>query len=314
MKVRKLIFPQQMEIINHQPLILAAGFFDGLHLGHQNVIGTAIRLARVKGLPAGVLTFDRHPSVVFGPQKGANYQYLSAPKRKLELFRNLGVDIVYIAQFDREFSQLTPPEFVDKFLMSLHLDTLVAGFDWTFGPKDIATMKQLKVLAANRFDIVEIPKLQLAGEKISSTNVKKYLAQHQIFQANLFLGYNYQNSGPVVHGRAIGRTLGFPTANVAVAAEQLLPALGVYVTRILVDDCWYPAMTQIGRNLTFNQGQNPVTVEANILNFQQDIYGQNVRLEWLQYLRGEIAFANKQQLIAQLQQDQLATRKYFEKK
>jgi riboflavin kinase / FMN adenylyltransferase len=314
MQVQELNFPQQMNIINQKPLVLAAGFFDGIHLGHQNVIKTAIRLAKTKQLPAGVLTFDRHPATVFGTNKSQEYQYLSLPERKLELLQKLGVDIVYIAKFNVEFSQLTPAKFVQDFLQQLNLDTLVAGFDWTFGPKNIANMQHLRTLARHKFKVVEIPKLQFAEHKISSTNIKKYLANQQIEQANLLLGYNYQNSGLVVHGRAVGRQLGFPTANLDISANQLLPTFGVYITRVQSGQKWYPAMTQIGRNLTFNHGQNPITVEANILNFNQDIYGQELKIEWLQYIREEIAFANELQLIDQLKSDQQVTQNYFEKK
>ncbi|MBA1434846.1 riboflavin biosynthesis protein RibF, partial [Bombilactobacillus bombi] len=240
--------------------------------------------------------------------------YLSLLPRKLELLEQIGVDIVYIVKFDQQFSQLQPVEFVNEFLLKFKLNTLVAGFDWTFGPADRADMQHLKTLAKNHFSVVEVPQLQMAGAKISSTNVRKALKTHQIFQANLMLNYNYQNSGQVVHGRAVGRTLGFPTANLAVHPQQLVPDFGVYVTRVQINNQWYPAMTQIGRNLTFNQGQNPVTIEANILDFEQDIYGKTMKLEWLQYLRGEIAFDNPQQLVRQLKQDQQATKNYFAKK
>lgn len=313
LQVKKLKFGKHnfQQVI--QPQVLVAGFFDGVHLGHQSVIKTGVRLAQTKNMPVSVLTFDRHPALVYSPQPPAYYQYLSPLQRKLELLDNLGVDRVYIAEFNPDFAHLRPQSFVEQFLIPLHLDTLVAGFDWTFGPKTQANMETLRQLAQGRFTVLEVPKLQFDQQKISSTHIRQFLKTHQIAASNLMLNYNYQNSGVVVHGFHRGRRLGFPTANLDIPLEQLIPAIGVYVTRVQVGQNWYPAMTSIGRNVTFNHGNNPLTVEANLLDFQGDLYGQTVKIEWLKYLRKEIKFANASELIQQMQQDQLQTQKYFQK-
>ncbi|NVY97040.1 riboflavin biosynthesis protein RibF [Lactobacillus sp. DCY120] len=312
MQVQTLRYPQRPQL-DPKKQVLAAGFFDGVHLGHQNVIKTAIRLAQTKGLVSAVLTFDRHPSLVYGKNKGIAYQYLSPLKRKLHLFQELGVDLVYIAEFNAQFSHLAPRAFVEEVLEQLNLDTLVAGFDWTFGPQKLANMTTLPQLAQDQFQVVQIPKLQFEQEKISSTKIRQCLLQKQPEQANLLLGYNYQNTGIVAHGRRVGRQLGFPTANLQIPAEQLLPAEGVYITRVQVQGTWHPAMTSIGRNVTFELGDNPVTVEANLLDFSQNIYDQQVRIEWLSYLRSEIKFANQTELIQQMNHDRAQTQKYFQK-
>lgn len=311
-QILKYPFKQQLKIPARQ--VLAAGFFDGVHLGHQNVIKTAVRLAHTRQQPAAVLTFDRHPIEVYQPQKvTGTFQYLTPFQRKLELFRKLQVDIVYVVEFNPILAHLAPQKFVEDFLLRLHITTLVAGFDWTFGPKEIATMTYLRRLVQQRFEIVEIPSLNFDTEKISSTNIRTALQTGQMQHANLLLGYNYQNQGSVVHGYQMGRQLGFPTANLALSAEQLVPSLGVYVTLVKVKQQWWPAMTSVGRNVTFKRGNNPVTVEANLLDFDQDLYGQEVQIQWLKYLRPEIKFADAAALIQQLRQDQQATENYFRK-
>ncbi|UQS83506.1 riboflavin biosynthesis protein RibF [Bombilactobacillus thymidiniphilus] len=315
MQVEFLCYPNLDAADLTTPKVLAAGFFDGVHLGHKNVIQTAIRLARSKNQVAAVLTFDRHPATVFGqypPDK--IFQYLTPLARKLEIFEQLGVDIVYIAEFNDQFMKLPPKKFINDFLIKLGLTTLVAGYDWTFGPKAVATMDYLRQLAQGRFQICQVPELIYEKNKVSSTNIRNYLKEGEITAANLMLSYNYRNQGVVVHGAKMGRQLGYPTANLAVGADQLLPRIGVYVTRVLVAGKWYPAMTSIGRNITFKRGDNPLTVEANLLNFERDLYGQELTIEWLYYLRDEIKFADATGLMDQLAVDQQSTEKYFGKK
>ncbi|UQS81579.1 riboflavin biosynthesis protein RibF [Bombilactobacillus folatiphilus] len=314
MQVQTLNYPFRNDLQLPAKQVLAAGFFDGLHLGHQNLIKTAVRLARIQKIPVAVLTFDRHPALVYQPESvDSNYQYLTPLNRKLELLEQLGVDTVYIAEFNPIFAHLEPKDFVEQFLMKLHLKALVAGFDWTFGPKTLANMDLLRQLVHRRFEIYEIPSLNFGQRKISSTHIRASLKTGQMAEANLFLGYNYQNEGLVVHGYQMGRQLGFPTANLSMSNEQFIPRIGVYVSRVKVGQTWWPAMTSIGRNITFKRGDNPLTIEANLLDFDQDLYGKTLQIEWLDYLRDEVKFADASALIAQLHQDQENTELYFRK-
>lgn len=313
MKVINLDYPFKSNSIEKGPIVLATGFFDGVHLGHQNVIINARRIAHAKQFPLAVLTFDRHPSTVFGKNNEKTYKYLSNAHRKTELFEQLDVDVVYVAKFNQALSSLSPDDFVNKFLVKLNIDTLVAGFDWTYGPKDTANMTTLRKSSQGDFHILKVPELKLAAQKIGSSRIRNFLKNHRLDESNEMLGYNYQNYGKVIYGDQRGRTLGFPTANLDIRDQQLVPGIGIYVTRVLVDKTWYPAMTSIGRDVTFKGDKNPITVEANLLGFKGDIYGKTVKIEWLEYLRGEIKFAGADELIKQLKTDQANTLKYFRK-
>ena len=222
----------------------------------------------------------------------------------------LGVDIFYVTNFTSAFAHLKPQEFVDQYIVGLHAQVVVAGFDYTYGPQEIANMEQLPMYAKGRFDIVAVDKISEEVEKISSTQIRALLDEAKLEKVAHLLGYTYETRGIVVHGDARGRTLGFPTANIRVDAEARLPKPGIYVVRIQVAGVWYEGVASIGFNVTFGAGRG-MTVEVYILDFDQEIYGEKVAVQWLHYLRSEIKFASKEELIVQLQQDTQNTRDYF---
>ncbi|MDT6951313.1 riboflavin biosynthesis protein RibF [Companilactobacillus alimentarius] len=283
-----------------EDIVLIMGFFDGVHLGHQKVIKTGVNLAKKHNLKSVLLTFDRSPRTVYQHEK--NYKYLSTMSRKAELVAKLGVDIMYFVKFSQDFAQLKPQEFVDQYMIDLKAKFVVAGFDYTYGKKDIANMMTLPQYSRDQFETVTVAEQSLDDRKIGSSAIKKFISEGQISSANRFLGYRYQNQGTVIHRLQRGRTLGFPTANLAVDEAQLLPGIGVYTTRVEIDGKWYGAMTSVGYNVTFKENTG-VTVETNIFDFDQDIYGQRLRLEWVDRLRGEVKFSGADGLIKQLQQD-----------
>ncbi|MQS75120.1 riboflavin biosynthesis protein RibF [Companilactobacillus halodurans] len=280
--------------------VLIMGFFDGVHLGHQKVIKTGVELAKEHNLKSILLTFDRSPRTVYQHEK--NFKYLSTPKRKAELVEKLGVDYLYFVKFSEAFAKLKPQEFVDQYMIDLKAKYVVAGFDYTYGKKDIANMANLPNYARNSFETVTVPEQLINNQKIGSSAIKRFITSDKIAMANEFLGYNYQNQGTVIHGLQRGRTLGFPTANIAVDGDQVLPSIGVYATRIKVDGVWYKSMTSVGYNVTFKENTG-ITVETNIFGFDRDIYGKHVSVEWVKYLRGEIKFSGAEGLIAQLELD-----------
>lgn len=311
MRVIQLQYPFQPTAVDQAPKVMALGFFDGVHRGHQAVIKKAVQIGQQKQLPVGVMTFDRYPGIVFHKVSEQEFTYLSSLKRKAELIAALGVDYLYVVNFTEAVGHLRPQAFVDQFLVGLGVKTAVAGFDYTYGrPIETANMASLPHYARGRFEVVTVARQTYHGKKISSGAIRHALATGDLALANELLGYVYETSGIVVHGFHRGHELGFPTANVQDQDRERLPGQGVYVTQLAVSGNWYPAMTQIGRNLTFSN-QNPITVEANILNFDQDIYDQPVKLRWYHYLRGEVKFENAAGLIMQLQQDQVATEAYF---
>lgn len=280
--------------------VLIMGFFDGVHLGHQKVIKTGVELAQKHNLKAVLMTFDRSPRTVYQHEK--NFKYLSTMQRKAQLVEQLGVDYLYFVQFSDDFAHLQPQEFVDQYMVGLKAKYVVAGFDYTYGKKDIANMQRLPEYAQRRFETVTVPEQLINGQKIGSSAIKTFISQGHIQTANEFLGYSYQNQGEVIHGLQRGRTLGYPTANLAVDGSQLVPAIGVYATRIKIGKKWYGAMTSVGYNVTFKENTG-VTIETNIFDFDEQIYGQHVELEWVRYLRGEVKFDGAEGLIKQLELD-----------
>ncbi|KRO00937.1 riboflavin biosynthesis protein RibF [Companilactobacillus kimchiensis] len=283
---------------------LIMGFFDGVHLGHQKVIETGVELAKQHNLKSVLLTFDRSPRTVYQHEK--DYRYLSTMERKAQLIEKLGVDYLYFVEFSDIFAQLKPQAFVDQYMIALNAKYVIAGFDYTYGKKDVANMQTLPNYAQGKFATITVPEQLINGQKIGSSAIKEFLTNGHIETANMFLGYTYQNQGTVIHGLQRGRTLGYPTANISVDGCQLVPAIGVYATRIKINDTWYSAMTSVGYNVTFKENTG-VTIEANIFDFDEDIYGQHVEIEWVKYLRGEVKFADAAGLVKQLEIDKKNT-------
>lgn len=312
MKTIEIHHPYSREAIPGDDVVIALGFFDGVHRGHQKVINTAKKKADELGLKLAVMTFNHHPSVVFQKNAVSELRYLTTVEQKKIQMERLGVDYLYVIEFTSAFACLSPQEFVDQYIVGLHAKVAVAGFDYTYGKKDIANMATLPTFAQDRFEIMEIAKETAASEKISSTMIRQMMSAGDMEGAAHYLGYHYQINGIVVHGDKRGRTLGFPTANVAPDASSLLPKGGVYAVKIKVAHKWYLGMAQIGYNITFEKDR-PMTIEVNILDFDQDIYGEHVVVEWHHYLRDEQKFDGIEGLIEQLKADQVNTEDYFRK-
>jgi len=312
MQVINLTYPDFARQIPAGAITLALGFFDGVHRGHQRVIATARENAQATGTKLAAMTFDQHPSVVFQHAAPDHVRYLTTVAQKETLMAELGVDILYILHFDAAVGAMPPQLFVDQLVVGLHATTVVAGFDYTYGPATTANMQRLSDYAQQRFDIIEVPKAIDGTEKISSTRIRTALDAGLIDEANELLGYQYETAGTVVHGEARGRTLGFPTANVAHDNNERVPGIGTYAVMVHVRDQWVLGMASVGRNITFGDDR-PITVEIYLLDFTGDIYGQNLTIRWGHRMRGEIKFAGADELVAQLQQDEQVTRDYYER-
>ncbi|KRN45347.1 riboflavin biosynthesis protein RibF [Limosilactobacillus ingluviei] len=306
MEVYRIHHPLQTDQLPAGPVVLAMGFFDGVHRGHQAVIQRAQVEARQRNLPLAVLTYDKLPGIVYSAFP-AGVHYLTTPERKLELLAQQEVDRVYLVDFTARFGALSPQAFVDQYLVAMGAVVVVAGFDHTYGPKDVATMARLPFYAAGRFKVIEVTEQSAGAEKISSTRIRHLIDEGQVQAANALLGYHYQTTGIVVHGFARGRTLGFPTANVAWDPAERLPSVGVYAVRFWVDGHWYPGMASVGYNVTFGE-HNQKTIEVYLFDFAANIYGEHVKVEWVQRLRGEEKFADVAGLVAQLHADERAAR------
>lgn len=310
MEVINIHHPYKESQIPKEDAVLVLGFFDGVHRGHQKVIETAKKEANKRGAKLALMTFNHHPSVVFQKVDHKTMKYITTIEQKITRMEEEGIDILYVVEFTSAFAGLKPQEFVDEYIVGLNAVVAVAGFDYTYGKKEIAGMSHLPEYAKGRFDIIEVPEQTQGEEKISSTNIRKMMAEGNMEGANDFLGYTYQLSGMVVHGDKRGRLLGFPTANIKIPQKSLLPAVGVYAVKINVANQWYMGMAQIGYNITFEKDR-PMTIEVNILDFDEDIYGEQVSVEWCHFLRKEMKFDGMEGLIEQLKQDEEDTREYF---
>lgn len=314
MEIIKLRHPYQPAEIPTDDVVLVLGFFDGVHRGHQEVINTGKKIAQEKHLKLAVMTFNQHPAVVFQQIQSKPIQYLSTLKQKEERMKKLGVDLLYEVAFTSSFASLAPQAFVDQYIVGLHAKVAVSGFDYNFGKDQTADAEHLPEYAQERFEVVMVAKKteEHEDEKISSSRIRRLLSEGRLEEANHLLGYIYETSGTVIHGEARGRLLGYPTANIQVPEDMKLPKEGVYVNQIKVGDRWYPAMGSIGHNDTFGKNRM-LTVEINILDFNQEIYGEKVKVRWYHMLRGQVAFESAEDLIKQPKLDEQATRDYFDR-
>ncbi|XJZ28542.1 bifunctional riboflavin kinase/FAD synthetase [Bacillota bacterium Lsc_1132] len=311
MEVRKLEYPLQIIKTELPPLVLALGYFDGVHLGHQKVIQEAKKMAARRGWKSAVMTFDPHPSVVLRKAE-QHVQYITPLRDKIEIIEKLEVDYLFIVHFTEEFANLLPQEFVDQYIIGLNAKHVVAGFDYSYGRMGKGTMETLPFHSRNQFTYSVIPKLVSNGEKISSTWIRKYLKEGKTEQLPMLLGRYYTTTGTVVHGDQRGRTIGFPTANVELQDDYIVPPLGVYAVKLKVGGKWYKGVCNIGFKPTFNKMASPKpSIEVHLFDFQDDIYGKEVEIEWHIYLRKERKFSGIEELVAQIGKDKQAAFAYF---
>lgn len=307
LEIIKLHHPYDKQKIDAGPIVLILGFFDGVHRGHQQVIKKGIDIAKEKKVKAAVMTFNRHPAVVFSSFDPDRHKYLTTLERKEELMESLGVDLLYEVDFTSQLGSLSPQDFVDQYIVGLNAVAAVSGYDYTYGKKAVATMEHMEEYAKGRFDVVVVPKYTDAEEKISSTRIRKALKEGQVEEANRLLGYIYQTNGFVIHGDARGRELGYPTANIYPDPFVFLPGKGIYAVKVLVQGRWVGGMASIGYNVTF-KNQEDISVEINLFDFNEDIYGEDLTVKWISYLRDEIKFESAEGLIEQLKADERQSR------
>ncbi|PPA72019.1 riboflavin biosynthesis protein RibF [Jeotgalibacillus proteolyticus] len=311
MKVITLHHPHSMNQHDFPELSLALGFFDGVHRGHQTVIQTAKSYAREHGLKTGVMTFDPHPSVVLSTKK-KEVDYLTSIERKLELFAEQDVDYAFVVRFTSSFASLEPQQFADQYLIALNAAHVTAGFDYTYGKFGRGTMETLPFHSRNKFTWTAVGEIKDEEEKISSTRIRRILKEGNVEEANRLLGYHYQLEGLVVHGDKRGRKIGFPTANIQINHELLVPSTGVYAVRLFVHDRWIEGVCNIGYKPTFNSPDHKVlTVETHLFNFNENIYGEKIKAEWHVRIRSEKKFNGIEELVGQIERDKAAAIDYF---
>lgn len=307
MKVITLDYPISAPITTKK-VILTLGFFDGVHIGHQKLIKDAKLIAEQKNLPLMVMTFDKHPKEIY--KNDHKFVYLETEREKEHKMEKLGVDYLVIIKFTKEFSQLSPQDFVDQVVMKLKADTVVVGFDYTYGPKDIANVENLPKFAKDRFKIVVEPKQAIDKIKVGSTYIRKAIQHGNVELAAELLGQPYETSGVIVHGFRRGHKIGFPTANLEISGSKVLPAEGVYATRAKINGKWHDAMTSVGYNETFKTNHG-LTIETNIFDFDEEAYGEPLTLDWYKFIRKNKKFSGIEELSHQLDQDKRDIKQYF---
>lgn len=309
MKVITLDYPIFAPITTKK-VILTLGFFDGVHIGHQKLIKDAKLIAEQKNLPLMVMTFDKHPKEIYNNDH--KFVYLETEREKEHKMEKLGVDYLVIIKFTKEFSQLSPQDFVDQVVMKLKADTVVVGFDYTYGPKDIANVENFPKFAKDRFKIVVEPKQAIDKIKVGSTYIRKAIQHGNVELAAELLGQPYETSGVIVRGFRRGHKIGFPTANLEISDSKVLPAEGVYATRAKINGKWHDAMTSVGYNETFKTNHG-LTIETNIFDFNEEAYGKPLTLTWYKFIRKNKKFSGIEDLSHQLDQDKRDIKQYFYK-
>lgn len=291
--------------------VIALGFFDGVHLGHGALLRrVAETAARLHAIPTA-LTFDRHPRSFAG---GKPVPLINTPQDRTDLMRTqYGIEEVAVLPFDRVMMEMPWDRFVSEVLVgrfrAIHV---VAGHDYRFGYRGMGDPARLKVLCAELgigCDIIQ--RVELDGVTISSTHIRGLIEAGNMEEANRFLGHPHVLSGEVLHGRQLGRTIGIPTANLVIPPHIIVPAHGVYATRVVTSDGTYPAVTNVGVRPTLEDGRG-VTVEPWILDFDGDLYGKRIGIWFYQQLRGERKFASLEELKREILRNAEQTRRYFQ--
>ncbi|USB32049.1 bifunctional riboflavin kinase/FAD synthetase [Paenibacillus sp. YPG26] len=303
METVHLSYPLNKEIIERfaRPQILALGQFDGLHLGHASVIQAALQEGTLHNVPTSLMTFYPHPKEVM--KKGDYDGYLTPAKEKEELLRSAGVDFLYVVEFNADFSRITPQQFVTEMLLPLQIHTAIVGFDFRFGHKGEGEAEMLKTLGKGSFETYTVPPFVINNEKVSSSGIRRYLQAGSITLANQWLGRPYTLSGTVIHGEKRGRTIGFPTANVELSEPFVLPKNGVYAVVVRHKGEELSGVMNIGVKPTFHSGVSKPWFEVHVFDFNGDLYGEELQVKLISYIREERKFQSIDELIAQISRD-----------
>jgi len=294
-----------------KPSVLTIGVFDGVHLGHQYLVGRLIDSARGTGCLAGVVTFDCHPDEVLVPDK--DIRYLTAPHEKLDLLAKLGLDFVVNLPFTRDVAQTTAREFVISLFEGLQMRELWIGPDFALGRGRKGDARYLESLGDEMgFRLHRLQPLMRSGRVISSSRIRRLIRQGAVSEAADLLGRYPSVTGLVVPGARRGHQLGFPTANLNLDQRLVTPAMGVYAARVRWDGANHDSVASIGTRPTFEDRTEPI-LEAYVLDFTGDLYGQLLRVEFVERLRPELRFDSADALVAQMNKDKENARRILDR-
>lgn len=290
------------------PIFIAIGVFDGVHLGHQAVISTSARHASEAGGTPVVVTFDPHPAKILRPESAPHL--ITATQHKISLIRELGVRHLLVIKFDREFAATPPEDFVRQLAEHANpLRQICVGHEWSFGRNRAGNLALLQQLGAEHsFEVIGIKPVAVKGTVVSSTAIRAAIEQGDFAQAAEMLGRQYAILGTVKRGAQLGRKLGFPTANISAHSEQF-PPNGVYAAEAKLNGFAFRGVANLGYRPTVSSDQPERLLELHLFNLDKEIYGEDVEVRFLQYLRREQTFATLEELTAQIGRDVQHARK-----
>jgi riboflavin kinase/FMN adenylyltransferase len=289
--------------------VIALGNFDGVHKGHQEIIKLTCEIARAKNLPSAVMTFEPHPVSVFRPEI-SNF-HLTSLEQKIKLIEALGVDFLFVMNFDENFAKITAEDFIKNILCEgLSVKHVVIGYDFIFGHDRGGNAQMLHDLSGSSgYGFTQVDAVGKDDMVFSSTKIRENLRQGNLENVQLMLGRNYEIAGVVIKGENRGKGLGFPTINID-SGELMRPASGVYAVRVKIGDAIYNGVANIGTKPTF-VGKTE-ELEVHIFDFDEDVYGRNVEIEFIQYIRAEEKFQSVESLVAQIAKDCIKAREILQ--
>jgi riboflavin kinase/FMN adenylyltransferase len=304
---------RDLKNFNAQNPVLTVGTFDGVHLGHRKIIDRLIDRAKNTNGESVIFTFDPHPRKVVSPAE-SNLRLLTTIEEKISLFEQSGIDHLVIYPFTPEFAQLSYEQFVEEILIAkIRTKYLVVGYDHKFGKNRQGDFEFLKN-CAERFDfhVEKLDVLLMNESNISSTKIREAIQKGDFETANTFLGYSFALHGTVVEGQKLGRKIQFPTANVASSdPDKIIPGYGVYAVKVIIQNKTHLGMLNIGSRPTVNNNADNRSIEVHILDFNDDVYGQPIILQFFKKLREEQKFESLEALKEQLAKDKENTIEFF---
>ncbi|HUX94469.1 MAG TPA: bifunctional riboflavin kinase/FAD synthetase [Bacteroidales bacterium] len=307
-----MIIHKGYEDLNIKAPVVTLGIFDGVHRGHKMLLNHLVRMAKDSGGESVVITLSPHPRMVL-EKDDHNLTFLTTLDEKSGMLEKEGIDHLIIMDFNNEFSMIPACDFVRDILVGkIGTRLIIVGYDHHFGKSgegDFETIRKCSGLSD--FKVEQVQGLEYDNVTISSTSVREALLEGRLDDANKLLGYNYFLSGIIVEGKKIGRSIGFPTANILPEAHKLIPANGVYAVEALLEKSSFPGMLSIGTNPTIDSNNGERSVEVNILNFESDIYGSAITVIFRKRLRDERKFDSIEQLADQMQKDKADTLELF---
>lgn len=291
--------------------IVTLGTFDGVHKGHFAVLKKMNEISvREPNLPKNIITFDNHPREALFPEQ--KVEILTTLEEKLSLFSQASIDNVLIIRFTKEFSETEPTVFIEKYILPLQPKYIIIGREHFFGHRKKGDNKHFFTYENEyNYSVIEVPTLLINGEDVSSTKIRKLLKyEGNVDRASELLGYKYKITGKVIKGNKIGKKIGYPTANLEVNRNKILPQNGVYAVNTYVNSQKYQGMIYLGKKSSISN--NELSVEVNIFNFRKNIYQKIITVEFVEKIRNEMTFNNFNELKSQLDKDKNECKKIFE--